>query len=104
MQYVSDESNELARVMERKFTTLPAQAGVIFASVEAKPTDSGVAGEFWVRLGIQRRLTEDAGKALIAHMLSEEMKSGLKIFASVYRGIPGACRDDHSSAARPNPS
>jgi len=101
VRYVSQEMDALARSMERKLMTLPARAGVLFVSVSPTPTEDGNSKEFVVRLGIARHLQEGTGKALISKFLAEEMRSGLRIFAGIYRGVSGACRDDDSSTAHP---
>lgn len=90
--------------MEQKFATLPASAGVLFISVQPQPVEEGHASEFFLRLGLARHLTEGTGKALVQQLLAEEMRSGLKIFAGIYRGVPGTCRDDGSPPARPTPA
>lgn len=99
VNYISEESLRRAREMESRFTDLPPSAGVLFVAVQPQPNDSGHANEFFVRLGITRRFGEDTGKALIRKVLSEEIKSGIKVFGGVYRGVSGTCRDDGSSAA-----
>jgi len=101
VNYVSDEANRRALEFERRFTTLPPQAGVIFASVQAQPVENGKSVEYFVRLGLVRRLEEETGRALARKILDEEIHSGFRIFVGVYRGSPGACRDDSSPAAHP---
>jgi hypothetical protein len=86
--------------MEEKFSSLPVTAGILFVSVAAQPAEDGISKEYHIRLGIQRRLSEETGKALIRRILEEEMKSGLRIYGGIYRGISGACRDDGTPTAR----
>ncbi len=101
MFYVSEKSLELALRMERKLSSLPPSAGVLFVAVQAQPEEGGESKEFFIRLGMVKSLTERTGKALVEQVLAEEMRSGLKIFAGVYRGVPGTCRDDGAPSARP---
>jgi hypothetical protein len=104
VRFVSAESDALARKMERRLAALPAQAGILFVSVTAQPTDDGEVKEFVVRLGIARHLQEGTGRALISKYLAEEMRAGLKVFAGIYRGVPGASGDDSSPTTRPTAS
>jgi hypothetical protein len=87
--------------MEQKFARLPETAGVLFVSVQPQAVEEGHASEFFLRLGLARHLTEGTGKALVQQLLAEEMRSGLKIFAGIYRGVSGTCRDDGTPPARP---
>ena len=89
MKYVSDDSHRLVLAMEQKFAALPPSAAVLFVSVSATPVEGGKVTTFSVRLGMPRHMTEDAGKTLVQHVLAEEMKMGLHIYAAVYRGVLG---------------
>ena len=73
--------------MERKFSALPASAGVLFVSVRSVGSEAGGGLEFHVRLGIARHLTEETGRGLIRKVLEAERFAGLKLFIAVYRGI-----------------
>jgi len=101
MLYISEEDAEMAKKMERKFATLPSQAGVLFISIAPEPEEKGRAAFFTVRIGITRALDAKTGKSLIRKVLASELKAGVKIYVAVYRGISCACRDDGSSSARP---
>jgi hypothetical protein len=90
----------MARSFEQRFASLPAEAGLLFVSVTPQPTMTGRVVEFHVRVGMRRDLTEGAGKALVKQVLEQEMQSGLKIYAGVYRGVSGACHDTGVAAAR----
>lgn len=83
--------NEKAREIERRFASLPAQAGIVFISVQPQPVEEGKSSEFFVRLGIERRFEAEMGKSLAKKILEPELRSGLKVFIGVYRGIPCAC-------------
>lgn len=87
--------------MEKLFASLPAEAGVLFASVSPQPVEDGTSVEFFVRLGIARHLTEGTGKALVSKVLADEVKAGVRVFVGVYRGVSGTCRDDGASPTRP---
>jgi hypothetical protein len=102
--YVGEEAAAQARDIEQRFAHLPPEAGILFVSVGPQPTEDGKTVEFFIRLGIQRSLTEGAGRALVQQVLEQEIQSGLKVYAGVYRGVSGACRDDGSAAARPTAS
>jgi hypothetical protein len=102
VEFVNDEADKRARAMERKFSILPANAGVLFVSIKAMPSSSGGGAEFHVRLGIARHLTEDTGRSLIRKVLEAERFAGLKMFVAVYRGVSGACRDDGTTTIGPS--
>jgi hypothetical protein len=101
VRFVTDEALQKALLMEQKLASLSPKAGIIFVSVQPQPVEGGDSEEFFVRLGLARHLTERTGKALVQQVLAEEMKSGLKIFAGVYRGVSGTCRDDGTSSSHP---
>lgn len=101
MKYVNDESVARARDIERRLAEVSPDAGVLFVSVTAQPEEGGKSREFFVRLGIRRAFSEDAGRALIRQLCTQEISAGLKILVSVFRGISGADRDDGSEAAHP---
>jgi hypothetical protein len=87
--------------MERRLAQVAPEAGVLFVSVTAQPVEGGKSREFFVRLGIRRVFSEDAGRALIRQICSNEIQAGLQVLVSVFRGISGADRDDGSEAAHP---
>jgi len=104
MRYVGEKANESARMFEQRLACLSPEAGILFSSVEAQPTEDGESREFFVRIGIRRCLTDAAGRALINQVFEQEMQAGLKFYAGIYRGVSGACRDAGSAAARPTAS
>lgn len=92
--YVSNQAAQFAREIEQRFLKLKPEAGVVFASVNAKPVPGGKTIGFEVRLGISKNLSEDVGWALIQQVLKDEIVAGIvDISGSVFTGFAGACRD-----------
>lgn len=102
MEFVSEEADRTARVMESKLVSLPPEAGVLFASAKAVPTDSGGGSEFHVCIGIARRFSEETGRGLIRKVLEAEILAGLRLRVAVHRGVSGACRDDGTTTIGPS--
>lgn len=89
MDYVSDGAAQVCREWEEKFKALPAQAGVLFVSVKARPSAKGGDGHYHVVLGLNRSLPidESTGLGIITKVLEKEVQSHLyEIEASVYLG------------------
>lgn len=102
MDYVNEVSAELAKDMEKRFSCLPPMAGVLFSSVKAIPVPDGDVHTFEVRIGIQRKMDEKTGVALIKKVLEHEIRRpGFHILANVYRGSGGAARDEGDEAVDP---
>lgn len=100
--YVSIGAKELAKGFEKRFTTLPPMAGVLFASVRAVPVVGGKTNEFVIRLGINRKTNPGTAEALIRQVMAEEIKSTLFQFkTAVYQGSPGAARDEDPTEPDP---
>lgn len=102
MRYVDDATASLALAFEQRFARLPETAGVLFVSVQAQPSESGRSKEFFIRLGIRRDLEESVGKALVEHVLEQEIQSGVKVYVGVYRGVSGTCRSSGAATAHPS--
>lgn len=105
MDYVNESSLDLAKEMEKRFTTLHPTAGVLFIGVRAVPVPGGKSKTFEVRLGIQRKFDEGTGMAIIKKVLEKELlqSSGYTILASVYRGSAGrACDASDEAASKPS--
>jgi hypothetical protein len=99
--YLREQYVTLASVWERRFAELPPDAGILFVSVKAYPEMGGVPRVITVHLGLERRLSEDTGLALVKHYLAEELASGtFEIRAAVYRGLPGCAARAHDGAGR----
>lgn len=89
MDYVRDDVAKLCRNWEDKFKALPAQAGVLFVSVTAKPSQKGGDGHYHIVLGLSREFSmdESTGIAIVNKVLVDELQSHLyEISASVYIG------------------
>lgn len=100
--YVSEDAKQRTHEFEERFIKLPAQAGVIFASVRAIPAIRGEVDTYEVRLGMKRGLEEGTGIALIKHVLRDEIEKGLySIRGSIYIGRAGAARDQGDEEAHP---
>lgn len=97
-KYVNPESAVRAREWEQRFQKLPPEGGIIFVGVEAEPIEGGKSDTYNVRLGLSARLETGTGYAIIQDVLKDQM-GNFTIRASVYRGAPGACRDEHPSKA-----
>lgn len=102
--YVSVEMHGKAREMEDVLHRLPAQLGVIFASVEAVPAPKGSVNVFNVVLGISRRLDVSVGTKLVEDAFRSHFKSimdstDFNLNVRVHRGVSGAYRDERRQAA-----
>jgi hypothetical protein len=99
--YLQEQYVALAAVWERRFAELIPDAGILFVSVTAHPEMGGVPKVMTINLGLERRLGEDTGLALIKHYMAEELASGtFEIRAAVYRGLPGRAARAHDGASR----
>jgi hypothetical protein len=88
--YVSEKAQEVARWMERRLAEVNKDGGILFISVQAHPVPGGNTNKFTVRLGLDRKLEEGTGIALIRHVFDKQIKEGLlTLDAAVYRGIRG---------------
>jgi hypothetical protein len=101
VKYVDAEAHALARGIELKLARVAPEAGVLFVGVAAQPVEGGKSREFFVRLGIRRSFSEDAGRALIRQLCNQEIQAGMRILVNVFRGVSGADRDDGSDSAHP---
>lgn len=96
-KYVSDEAAERARDWERRFQHLHPSSGILFVSVAPEAAFRGRCSVYYVRIGISHCFEEATGRALIHHVLAEEIESGeYKILAIVFCGVSGPSRsEDH---------
>ena len=95
MDYCSEASSDLAKLLERKFQRLPQSAGILFVGVEPIPCPGGDSTTFRVHLGIERRFTVDTGVALVEDVLKAEKKI-YNIECTVHRGV--SCPLDFASS------
>lgn len=101
MKYVSEEAAGHARRMEAALQKLPAEAGILFASVKPVPVEGGDARAFSICIGMSRRFEEGTGLAVAAHLFDAEVQAGRTLDVKVFRGVLGACRDSGAETARP---
>jgi len=94
--YVNEKAALLVRELEGKFRALSSSVGVIFISINATPVEGGASHEFFIRLGLSKKLSRDAGEALIQSVLRVELAAGLKVRSDVHLGVSGAAYDDSS--------
>jgi hypothetical protein len=103
--YVSEKALEVARWMERRLAEVNKMAGFLFVSVKAVPAPKGLVNAFEVRIGIDKKMEEDTGVAVVKHTFDELIKGGaVSISVAVYRGIRGAASSSDNEEASPNPS
>lgn len=102
--YVNERAAEAVSEFEGRFQRLQASAGVLFVSISAEPVEGGDSHAFFIRLGLTKNLTRDAGWAIIQSVLKRELEAGLKVHASVFIGIAGAAHDSRHAGAHPAPA
>jgi hypothetical protein len=91
--YVGKDSLEAAKKFEQRFSSLPSEAGILFASVSAVPAVSGLSRNFRICLGISRFVDEPLGVSLVKEVLRKEIESGIGVEISIYRGVAGTAND-----------
>ena len=97
--YVDEKSSTMVAEMEQKLRRLPPGSGVIFISISARPEVGGCCNTFFVRLGLGKWLSRDAGDQLVGATLKEELNRGASIQTSVFLGISGAAGDQSPAGA-----
>lgn len=103
MDYVSAPAAAQARAFERRLQKLSPDAGILFLSVRAVPSEDGDSKAFEVRLGVRKSMM--AGVALVQFTFRDEIDRGLRFLVSTYSGVSGAARDyDGDEEAGPTPS
>lgn len=102
--YVNEKSAAQVAEMERKLLKLSSGAGILFIGVSAVPEESGDCKVFFVRLGLIKSLTKDAGDMMVRTALKDEIARGAVIQTGIYLGIRGAAGDASHEGAGSAPS
>lgn len=102
--YVNEKSAALVAEMERKLLRLSSGAGILFISVTAAPEEGGECEVFFVRLGLIKSLSKDAGDHMVRAALADEIAHGAILQTGIYLGIPGAAGDASHERAGSVPS
>lgn len=102
--YVSEKSASRIAEMERKLLRLSSGAGILFISVTGVPEEMGDCKVFFVRLGLVKSLTKDAGDQMVRTALADEIANGAILQTAIYLGIRGAAGDESHEGAGPAPS
>jgi len=101
VSYVNEKAASRVADMERKLLRLSSGAGILFISVSAVPEETGDSKVFFVRLGLIKSLTKDAGDHMVRTALAEDIARGAIIQTGIYLGIRGAAGDESDEGAGP---
>ena len=87
MNYVSQESFQLARTMEQKIASLPSASGILFVGITPEPVENGISSTYTVRVGMSRLFETGAVHAIVSQILTPEISVGVDLRIEVYKGI-----------------
>lgn len=90
--YVSEEALRLAEEWERRFSTLPADAGILFVSIKPRSARRGLVHVFDVFFGFTKTFNEELAGPLGRSMLADQLPLYEFNFQG-FRGITGAACD-----------
>ncbi len=105
MDYVSEDTLQVVKYLEKKFQSVSEAAGILFVGIRAVPAPGGLVSAFEIRLGISKRFEEATAIALLKSVLHDEIERKAFTFtASIYRGVSGAACDKGDEGPHPRPA
>jgi hypothetical protein len=87
IKYVSEASQLISQQMEEAFSQLPKTSGVLFVGIQPIPELKGEVTTYEVRVGMSKQFDESTGIAVVQHVLGKWIQTGVKVNASVFRGV-----------------
>lgn len=95
--YVGVGSSLIAGKIEKKFLDLPSGSGLLFVSVHARPSVTGVSPVFDVVLGLAKGYPKSLGDTIAAQLLADERQHSV-INIQTVSGVQ--CGGHHAGAGR----
>lgn len=88
--FISEESFNKGRELEKRLTDASSDIGIIFASVLPLPAPRGVSTWFTVVVGVSRNRTQEMVIPVVEMLFAKEKKDGSYFSIEVIRGTTGA--------------